>query len=207
MPKIDPQDYPGNSILPKKVEIEPSNQKKVEKVATARLLKKKKTFMETIFGEHAKDVGDYILFDVLIPAAKNTISDIISNGIEMILYGEPRSDRRRDKNRSYVSYTKFYDRDREREHERREPLRSRPRNRFDDIILDTRPDAEEVLSNLVEIVETYGVASIADLYDLVGLPGEYTDNKYGWDNLSTAGIQRVRLGYILVLPRAEPIGS
>ena len=45
------------------------------------------------------------------------------------------------------------------------------------------------------------MATIGDLYDLVGMTGDFTDNKWGWDNLSRASTTRVRDGYILVLPR------
>ena len=56
-----------------------------------------------------------------------------------------------------------------------------------------------------ELIETYGVASVADLYDLVGLRCEYTDNKYGWNNLRNAEPIRVRDGYMLKMPKALPI--
>ena len=37
----------------------------------------------------------------------------------------------------------------------------------------------------------------ADLYDLVGINGSYTDNKYGWTHLRSTDVQRVRDGYLL----------
>ena len=70
--------------------------------------------------------------------------------------------------------------------ERREPsARNRSRHDFDDIVLDSRGEAEEVLSTLVDLVEDYGVASVADLYDLVGIESTFVDTKYGWTNLSS----------------------
>ena len=85
------------------------------------------------------------------------------------------------------------------------PTYGRARLNFDDIILESRGEAEEVLSHLLELVENYGVASVADLYELVGITGSFTDNKYGWTNLSTASVSRVRDGYLLNLPNATPI--
>ena len=83
-------------------------------------------------------------------------------------------------------------------YERREPsLRNRSRHNFDDIILDSRGEAEEVLSHLVDLVDDYGMASVADLYDLVGITSNFTDNKYGWTNLSSASVSRVRDGYLI----------
>ena len=48
------------------------------------------------------------------------------------------------------------------------------------------------------------MVSVADLYDLVGISGNYTDNKYGWTNLRNSDVQRVRDGYLLKLPKALP---
>ena len=76
---------------------------------------------------------------------------------------------------------------------------------FDDIILETRWEAEEVLSHMIDLIENYGVASVADLYELVGITGSFTDNKYGWTNLSSATVSRVRDGYLINLPNAQPI--
>ena len=56
-----------------------------------------------------------------------------------------------------------------------------------------------------EIMEEYEIVRVADLYDLVGVTGEHTDNKYGWTNIRNAEIERVRDGYRIKMPRALPI--
>lgn len=56
-----------------------------------------------------------------------------------------------------------------------------------------------------ELIDTYGLASVADLYDLVGKTCEYTDNNYGWNDIRSAAVVRVRDGYLLKLPRALPL--
>ena len=56
-----------------------------------------------------------------------------------------------------------------------------------------------------ELLETYDIVSVADLYDLVGKTCNYTDNKYGWTNLRNAEPVRVRDGWLLKLPKAGPI--
>ena len=50
---------------------------------------------------------------------------------------------------------------------------------YDDIILESRGEAEDVLERMDELIATYQVVSVADFYDLVGVSGNYTDNKYG----------------------------
>ena len=76
-----------------------------------------------------------------------------------------------------------------------------------DIILESRVEAEDVISRMKEIIETYGFVRVTDLYDLVGITGDYTDNKYGWTNIRGAEPVRVRDGYMLKLPKAVPLKS
>ena len=74
-----------------------------------------------------------------------------------------------------------------------------------DIIIENRGEAEDVLSRMDELIDQYGLVSVADLYDLVGINGNYTDNKYGWFNIRTASVVRVRDGYMIKLPKAVPL--
>lgn len=171
--------------------------KEIKRITTG---KKKRNFLrslsENFLGDTGQSVGEYILFDVLIPAAKSTISDIVTNGIEMILYGEPRRNKRGGTKASYVSYSDYYNRDRE-----IRPDRNRSRVRFDDVVIPSRREAEEVLGTLADIITEYGAVSIAEFYDMVGFHTEWSDHKYGWQNLSQTTINRVREGYVLDLPR------
>ena len=182
--------------------------KDIQPVAKAKTKKKSevKKFADVFIAEDITSVKDYIVNDVLIPAAKKAISDIITNGVDMILYGEAKGrDRRRDGG-SRVSYTKYYERDRDRDRDR-DYDRSRTRRSvydYDDIILDTRGEAEDVLNRMDDLIDAYGMVSVADLYDLVGISGNYTDNKYGWTNLRNAEVRRTRDGYLLKLPKALP---
>jgi hypothetical protein len=123
---------------------------------------------------------------------------------ELIFYnGEKRGSRtRRDGSKSYVSYNNYSSRDRDRRDDRRDiSSKNRAHHNFDDIILSSRGEAEEVLSQLVDMTLDYGQATVADLYDLVGITSEYTDRDWGWENLSSASVSRVRDGYMLNLPR------
>ena len=57
-----------------------------------------------------------------------------------------------------------------------------------------------------ELIDAYGLVRVADLKDLVGISGPYTDNKYGWTNIRNAEIVRVRDGgYWIKMPRPIPI--
>ncbi len=78
---------------------------------------------------------------------------------------------------------------------------------FDEIILATRAEAEEVIQRLFDLVSQYQQATVSDLLELVDITGNHTDHKWGWTDLAGAGVTKVRNGYLLDLPRPEPISS
>lgn len=185
------------------------DKKKVEKVVSGSVKVKKKNgvtkFADNFISEDIHNVKSYVITDVLIPSVKRAISEMVTNGIDMILYGST-GGRSKRSSADRVSYRNYYDR---RDDDR---YRDRDRDRvrtsaysFDDIVLDSRGEAEEVLARMDELIDQYGVVSVADLYDLVGVTGNYTDNKYGWTNIRNAEPIRVRDGYMLRLPKALPI--
>lgn len=183
--------------------------KNIEKVVRGKVKTRPKSgarkLTDVFISEDASNVKSYIFMDVLVPAVKKAISDIVRDGIDMILYGD--SGRRKSSSASYVSYRDYSrsDRDRDRFRDRDREPRTRSGYNHDDIILETRGEAEEVLTRMDEIIDEYGVVSVGDLYDLIGKSCEYTDNKYGWTNIRNAEPIRVRDGYMLKLPKALPI--
>lgn len=198
------EEYPSNSQKSKERIAGTENrstEKRVQKpVAVGRLAKKSKAqeVLETFVSDDISDIKSYIVMDVLVPSIKKAISDIVINGIDMLLYPNGGG---RSKNGSRVSYRSCYHTEDER-HERKAVYTVRD---YDNITLDTRGEAEDILTSMDELISVYGIVSVADLYDLVGIVGSYTDNKYGWTNLKTAKVIPTRDGYKLKLPRAIPL--
>ena len=182
---------------------------KFDKITKGAVVTKKKSeinkLKDIFVSEDIKSVKSYILMDVLVPAIKDAIEDIVTNGIRMILRGDT-SARRSSSAASKISYRDYYDGDRRNNDRFRNETRPVTKYSYDDIILESKGDAEAVLERMGEIIDIYGMVRVADLYDIVGLTGDYTDNKYGWTNISGAKPVRVRDGrYMLDLPRALPI--
>lgn len=204
-------EFPSNSNRKKELNT-PVKEKNITPVVSGKVIKKQRSFgqklSETFFGDDARSVGDYILHDVLIPAMKSTLSDMVGGGIEMLLFGEKKSSSRsrlfRDRDRSYVPYNRLSRHD-DLEDRRYMSRSARSRHDFDDIILETRGEAEDVLSHMVDLIEDYGVASVGDYYDLLGIESNFTDNKYGWINVADGYIDRTRDGYCIRLPRPREI--
>ena len=182
-------------------------EKKVEKVIKGAVKSKPKTgierFAEVFVTADIDSVKSYIFTDVLIPAMKKAISDMVTNGIDMLLYGENGRQNRNSGNASRVSYQRYYDR--QSGQTPRDPIARKSTLDYNDIVIETRGEAEDVLSRMDELIGQYGVASIADLYDMVGITGSYTDCKYGWTDIRNATIVRVPNGYLLKFPKALPL--
>ena len=182
----------------------PVEKKKIEKVVTGTVKtreNKGRKLADVFISEDVSNVKSYVLMDVLVPAIKKAISDIVTNGIDMILYGGKGSGGS-SRPTSKVSYRSYYD-DRSR---RDEPTYGRSRFDYDDIIFETRAEAETVRRQMEDTIARYGIVTVADMYDMAGLTtAPYTSSNYGWVSLRTAETVHVRDGYILKLPKASPI--
>ena len=195
------EEYKSNSHKSKELTKNEPTKKVVKPIAKATT-KKKNKLAETFISEDASNIKSYILMDVLVPAIKKAVIDIVTDGISMLFYGDTsHGNRRSSTSASYVSYNRYSDRDRKDDR----TSYGRSRYSYDDIILQSRGEAEEVLDRMSEMIDTYGIVSVADMYDLVGIATNYTDNKCGWTNLRNAEPIRVSNGYMLKLPKAGPI--
>lgn len=200
------EEYKPNSHKYKMKQAEAAKEKeKIEKVVKGSVKTKKKSgvskFADVFIAEDAMDVKSYVVMDVLVPAVKKLISDIVTDGIDIILYG---GSRRSSKSRGSekILYGSYY----EKKDDRR--YRDFSRNtgfRHGTIVIDNRREAEEVLMHLDDLIDKYGVATVGDLHDLLGITGEYTDEKYGWTSIKNAKIVRSYDGYELKMPRAMVI--
>lgn len=196
---------------------EPDRKTRVEPIEVGEVIRRKKPlarrFIETFLGGDAKTVFNYVVMEVMVPAAKDMVADAVSQGVERTLFGEARSTSRRVGSRGaasapWTSYQRFAQPAGgvRRDEPRRELSRaSRARFDFDDIILETRVRAEQVLDDLIEACSKYQSVTVADLYDLVQITSVFTDSKWGWTDLRGADITRVRNGYLLDLPKPEPL--
>lgn len=176
---------------------------KVEQITSHKARIKKKSgwskITDIFLPEDLGNMKEHLLDDVLVPRILSTIVDLVTDGVNLWAYGDTKR-RRRKGNSTFVSYEDRFSND---GYEKRSD-RKRHMS-IENIILDDRGEAEAVLDRLDEMIATYGFASVSDLYDLVGVTGEYTDCKYGWYNISTAKPVRVPDGYILKMPNVRVI--
>lgn len=179
-------------LTPKSNAYKESQSDHPEKAVTGEVVRKNKSvgkkFREVFFAEDARTVRNYILSNVLVPAIKDTVRDIIVNAID-ISFGGTGTRRTGGTTTTYVNYSgysgknssnsrvSYLDRDR-RSHD------------IDTIYFASRGDAEEVLIDLLESIERYdrGFVRVSDFYHLAGESSNWADDQWGWSDLSDARI-------------------
>ncbi|MET0786533.1 MAG: hypothetical protein ABWY25_07505 [Paenisporosarcina sp.] len=206
-------DYQGNTNKDK----EPKPDKQIEKVVTGEVIQKPKSighkFKTIFFGGTLKNSVNYVTGDIVLPAIRDLVVDAIANGAKRMVYGESMYRRRVSEYRPRVSYNNpvyrgspLAPRDPREIPRGNLPDQSRyrqERREANDLIIPSREEAELVLERLIDIIDKYDAASLADLYDLMGLPTSPIDNKWGWTSLGKVEVRQVREGYVIDLPELE----
>lgn len=201
--------FPSNSYnsIKQKARVAAGETDIADKAVTKGAVKeKKKSFGEKIaeafIATDRKDVKEYVIFDLLIPGAKN----MIENVVHMLLFNDKPSGRIVRSNGESrvrrVGYNSIYD-----ERRRREGLiGERTRVASTELIFDNRADAEEVLVAVEDRIEEYGFATVKYFYSLADLSTDFTQTKWGWRDVAGADIIQTREGYLLKMPKPEVIG-
>jgi hypothetical protein len=208
---------PGNShkereALPKEgvLNKEVAPREPVEKIVEGKVVKSKQSLFKrmtrSLIADDAQSIGDFLIVDVVVPAIKNLIADTVKGGTDRVLFGQSRARRAIGVGGESRSLRTRYDKYAEAGEPRRMMSReSRARHDFDEVRLDDRAEAIEVVETLIARVEKFGAASVSDLYDLVGVTGSYADQRWGWTDLREADVRQSRGGWLLDLPRPEPL--
>lgn len=164
-----------------------------------------------IFGpEGLKGVGKYVGTEIVAPAIKGVIVDSVVASINTIIYGSDAPRTRSSTPRSYGGYTNY-----NRQYSGSPTTRNGNQysrtvmaaNRIQEYELPDRQQANDVLTSLREIADKYSAVSVADYYESIGVPVEYTDNNYGWElrDLDTARVRSTPHGFIIELPRPRSL--
>lgn len=220
---INEEDFPSNSGVDrtaplreerKKESVSEYVEREVEEVTKripqGRAIRRKKTFVqsiaETLVGNGSENIGSYILYEVLAPTLKTMIKEAITGALDMALGGSPRSSGRPEREKSTISYGKFYSR---RDEERRSlPSRGRDRFGLEDIFFKDHNDAEEILERMSDRLEDYETVSVAQYLDMCNIDSDtpkWTLNKWGWTSLKRARLTHTRFGYAILLPEPEEL--
>ena len=167
---------------------------KAQKIVSGQAKLKKKGFFDFLVSEDASSVKSYLLSDVLVPNIKRLIQELVTSGINQLLYGNDYKPSKSSNSTSRVSYNNFSNQT------SNQPKRLKG-NDIIEIEVDTYQDSQNVIYQLQALIDQYQQATIADLYDLVGIDGDFTDNNYGWKDLTRVSTIPYGRKYIIRMPR------
>lgn len=160
-------------------------------------------------------IGAYVNDEIIKPAIKNIIVDAVTSGINMVMHGD-RGGQSRGSGRQYPGSsrapyrpsTQYNNNYRGQEPQQQERvIVNAGRGGIEEYNITDRFDAAHVLTTLTELADMYDRVSVADYYDLIGVPSKYTDNNHGWtmDTITRSTIVPVRGGYVIKFPPVEVI--
>lgn len=206
------ENFPPNS---RKEQARHEPRQRVEQVTSSARRRRKplgKQFKATFFSGDARTAGEYMIFEVLIPMAKDALVESVTSGFERLVLGErgPRRSRPGFMNPMTMMRTNYGDISRQQITSQpslpRISRQARARHDFGEIVFTSRQDAEEVLDRLQDLIAHHGEATVADLYSLSGIETSHVDVKWGWTDLQRASFGRIRGGgYVLQLPEPEAL--
>lgn len=169
-----------------------------------------KKFGRKLIVEDGKTVFGHVIDEIVIPNLKRGITDFFKGFIDRLFYGSNSVSR---SNNGIISYQNYWNKNGYVSN----PSVPTPINynqpkqpslyAVQTYVFQDRGPAEAVLAEMRERCEAFGMVSVADFYDMIGQAGntDYTNNKFGWRNLSTATIERDGSGFVIRFPKIEAL--
>jgi hypothetical protein len=207
------QEFPANSAKTRRLlkVPKPGERPRVERVVSGDVKTRKrglgKQFKETFIAGSLRGTRDYVIMEVIVPQIKEMVFDAFQSGLQKWIFGESRIRRGTPPPTGYGSVPKVnYQSMSQQPKARTISTQARARGSFDEIVIASRIEAEEVLERMFDILQNYEVVLVSDLYALTGIETSHTDHRWGWTSLRGAKVIPVRgHGYLLELPDPEPL--
>lgn len=161
-----------------------------------------------------KNILSDVFHERVVPIIKNGLFDIGNYFLGRSLFGQGASNKKRDypssgrttdySTKRNTTTTTFGDRDRitDRSDSKDDVIRNMS---YNDVCFDTRGEAEEILDDLNDLIDTNGFATVFDFFDDAHMSCDYTLDNYGWTDLRRAEVVYGRNGYKIKFPRATSL--
>lgn len=171
------------------------------------------TFLQ---GRNFADVGHYVLCDVLVPKIIDGLASAGKAAIDGIFYGDgakAKSAQSQGNNKyNYSSVSRggvVASGGRNSNTNNSHTTYHKVRRGFENVTIESRLDAENMLEYLRTTIDKYESVSIADFYDGFdddNIVAQYTDNNWGWFSLDNVGIRHVPGGWQIDFPEPVKLG-
>lgn len=168
-------------------------------------------FKKAWFGGDVENAGDYMIFEVGVPALKATLADMLNNGVQILLFGQADGKRSMGRSAAQAGYNAAYrvSREREREEDIRRSRRSSDVGPiWEQVEPMSKSFANSVLQDMRDRADRDDYCTVGDLLYYLGFKEsdiKTEDEEKCWykEDLRSdmAGIMQVRGGWQLDLPR------
>lgn len=213
-------DYTGNTKKERGLVPGPA-EKNLEKVVTGEVIERKKglgmKIKEAFIAADYKSTGNYVFWNVMLPAAKNMLWDMGTKAWSRTLYGQdfggpgvPRGGLHGQQ--THIQYNQPVQRLPWQTPQ--QPMDPRLAQQIQamavpqpmyDYIVSSQAEAQRILTMLQDTTEVYTVATVADLHTLLGRRVDHTDHTWGWESLAGARAYQTRQGWALDFPAPKPV--
>lgn len=205
---MDTPEFPGNSNSTPAA----GEPRKAERVVTNEVKSRPKSIgkrmRDALIGGDSKSAFQYAISTVVIPHVKDLLSEAANELIQQLVFGESRGRGSRTRTSGYTNYNRLSGPSRRTvsssPRQDRETITLRRREE-EELIFDSRVDAQNVLEAMNDFLEEYHLVSVADLKAMIDKTSTHTDHKWGWEDLQGSEIRMIRGGYLLILPKTVPL--
>lgn len=188
---------------------QPNNKRVDSVVKNTTKVERKKGLVGFLFPSSLQDVGRTYINEVMVPGIRKLCFDSIVNIASNLFLGSSSSSNYKS-GTTYGSPTKGYSS----YYDRPAPTKNEVLTveDIDTVRFSDRYDATSVLNGLQDLMNSWGVVSVSDYYDLAGIVQplkNYNNNNYGWSNQDFSNCKIVLADnqtYRLVLPKPIYIG-
>lgn len=168
-------------------------------------------FKDSFKPQNLEGMGTNLVLNIVVPAIKETIMNLGTAALESWLgpykkkptqyggYGYGTT--------VYSNYSAYYDRTGgmySQQTVQNQPVKTGKPD-YHTIVMNSKEAANRVLDLMVNCLEKYDSVSIKNLYEAIGARGDWTDDSWGWTDLSAARVVQVHNGWLIDLPNAVPL--
>jgi len=181
------------------------NRGRLEPVVNAKDRKENK------FLEIGKRLCEYALNDVLKPAFKKTLFDIIDGSARMTLMDgqQPKSGYNTYNNNRSIQSVNSYDSIWSKTNQTSISSGSSYANGYYVYGIPDRNSVDKLVAAICQTIDRYGDITASQVYELThertAPPPPYTDNNYGWSTINGYSFHWNGDGFVLILPPPQPI--
>lgn len=162
---------------------------------------------ETFIQGDARTVWASMIWETFFPNLRDNFADAVHNGIDSLFDGTTTSYRRNRNTRYARTNSNISRHNPDRVLGRNSPTSetrysddARRNHDFSVLEIDSRVEAEEVLSQMNLLIDQFDICTLADFYQMVRITPTHADYKFGWEELGGARVVHSRGSYYLDLP-------